>query len=116
LDKKALLLAMKFYTQRYDTEYGGFGKAPKFPTPVNLTFLLELARLRPDDLNEDAIFAAKQMVLNTLHKMALGGIHGTSNVSNRNLIPDSVGHGFARYSVTQDWSLPHFEKMYGWKM
>jgi len=40
---------------------------------VNLTFLLELARLRPDDLNEDAIFAAKQMVFNTLHKMALGG-------------------------------------------
>ena len=67
---------MKFYTQRYDTEYGGFGKAPKVPTPANLTFLLELARLRPDNLNEDAIFAATQMVLNTLHKMALGGIHG----------------------------------------
>lgn len=71
---------MEFYTQRYDTQDGGFGRAPKFPTPVNLTFLLELARLRPDNLSEEALFASKQMVINTLHKMALGGIHGPSNV------------------------------------
>ena len=69
---------MKYYTQRFDPTNGGFGTAPKFPTPVNLGFLLQLAKLKPDYLGENDILAAEQMVMNTLQKMALGGIHGIS--------------------------------------
>jgi uncharacterized protein YyaL (SSP411 family) len=101
---------MKFYSQRFDAENGGFGSAPKFPTPVNLGFLLQLAKLKPDFLSKDQVTGAGQMVLMTLQKMALGGIHGKYLTSE--LIADHIGCGFARYSVTKDWSLPHFEKMY----
>jgi uncharacterized protein YyaL (SSP411 family) len=69
---------MKYYTQRFDTENGGFGSAPKFPTPVNLSFLLQLASLKPEFLTEDEINGAGQMVMMTLQKMTLGGIHGRS--------------------------------------
>ena len=72
---------MKYYTQRFDTENGGFGDAPKFPTPVNLGFLLQLAKLKPDFLSKDEIFEAEQIVMKTLRKMALGGIHGKDNKS-----------------------------------
>ncbi len=76
--------------------------APKFPTPVNLTFLIRLGA-SPSEI-VDAIGKAEcqnatSMVTTTLQRMARGGIH------------DHVGHGFSRYSVTADWSLPHFEKM-----
>jgi uncharacterized protein YyaL (SSP411 family) len=67
---------LKYYTQRFDPTNGGFGTAPKFPTPVNLGFLLQLAKLKPELLGKDDILAAEQMVMNTLQKMALGGIHG----------------------------------------
>jgi uncharacterized protein YyaL (SSP411 family) len=69
---------MKYYTQRFDTENGGFGSAPKFPTPVNLGFLLQVASLKPDILTKDEINAAGQMAMMTLQKMTLGGIHGHS--------------------------------------
>ena len=69
-------MALKHYTQRFDTENGGFGSAPKFPTPVNLGFLLQLAKLKPDFLTDDDVLAAEQIAMNTLQKMALGGIHG----------------------------------------
>ena len=52
-----------------------------------------------DVLGAEDCALAKSMVLNTLAAMDKGGIH------------DHIGHGFARYSVTRDWSLPHFEKM-----
>ena len=67
---------MKYYTQRFDPTNGGFGTAPKFPTPVNLGFLLQLVKLKPDFLGKEDILAAEQMVMSTLQKMALGGIHG----------------------------------------
>jgi len=79
LDVKSLVLALKFYTQRFDIENGGFGGAPKFPTPVNLGFLLEVAKLKPKFLSADAVFAAERMVMTTLQKMTLGGIHGCSS-------------------------------------
>jgi uncharacterized protein YyaL (SSP411 family) len=71
---------LKYYTQRFDTENGGVGDAPKFPTPVNLGFLLQLVKLKPDFLSKDDIFHAEQMVRKTLQKMALGGIHGKGNL------------------------------------
>lgn len=78
--------------------------APKFPTPVNLAFLLRLSAFPPavrDVVGDAECKHAASMVITTLRHMARGGIH------------DQIGHGFARYSVTADWSLPHFEKMYG---
>src|SRR5579871_4546769 len=104
-----MALALKYYTQRFDPTHGGFGSAPKFPTPVNLGFLLQLVQLKPKFLTSEALFAAEQMAMNTLQKMALGGIHGMP--IDLYLILDHIGCGFARYSVTKDWSLPHFEKM-----
>lgn len=92
----------QFFRKRYDPIFGGFGLEPKFPTPVNLTFLLRLGSLpstAQDVVGDMECENAKDMALHTLRMMARGGIH------------DQIGHGFARYSVTADWSLPHFEKM-----
>lgn len=94
--------ALRHFTNRFDKQFPGFNKAPKFPTPVNLSFLLSLGRMGQtvkDVVGEDDCESAKSMVLKTLTTMTNGGIH------------DQVGNGFARYSVTRDWSLPHFEKM-----
>src|SRR5690625_623314 len=77
---------------RYDERFGGFGSAPKFPTPHNLLFLPRYAT-RTDD--QDAL----AIVTNTLRRMRSGGIF------------DQVGYGFHRYATDQRWLLPHFEKM-----
>jgi len=94
--------AYEHFKRRYDDVHAGFGGAPKFPTPANLHFLLKLGQF-PHAVTEVIgaadVQKAKQMVLTTLDRMNKGGIH------------DLIGHGFARYSVTKDWSLPHFEKM-----
>ena len=77
---------------RYDTIYGGFGEAPKFPPAMALNLLLrEWRRTGAAQLLE--------MVGRTLDKMSLGGIY------------DQLGGGFHRYSVDQFWVAPHFEKM-----
>ncbi|TDT63695.1 thioredoxin domain-containing protein [Fonticella tunisiensis] len=76
----------------FDMQYGGFGTAPKFPTPHNLYFLLRF--YRRFNKNE-----ALDMVLKTLDSMSLGGIF------------DHIGFGFHRYSTDRRWLLPHFEKM-----
>lgn len=102
LSLELLSQSVQHYNARFDKIHGGFGHAPKFPTPANLTHLIRLGAYGKevkDALGEDACTDASEMVLHTLRKMALGGIK------------DQVGCGFARYSVTQDWSLPHFEKM-----
>ena len=79
-------------TAAYDPEYGGFGNAPKFPQTDAILLLLEQAQVRSDpDL--------RQMAVHTLEQMAGGGTY------------DHVEGGFFRYSTTQDWSVPHFEKM-----
>jgi hypothetical protein len=85
-------LAFEDFKIKYDPEYGGFGKAPKFPIPHNLTFLLRYWRRYKDD-------SALGMVENTLTKMRLGGIY------------DDIGYGFHRYSTDRQWLVPHFEKM-----
>jgi hypothetical protein len=77
---------------RFDPDHGGFGTAPKFPTPHNLTFLLRQWRRRDDQ-------HALEMVEETLSQMRRGGIY------------DQVGFGFHRYSTDQRWHVPHFEKM-----
>jgi len=79
-------------SERFDSEKGGFGKSPKFPTPHNLTFLL---RYWKKNKNEHALF----MVEKTLQEMRLGGIY------------DQIGFGFHRYSTDVAWLVPHFEKM-----
>lgn len=94
--------AYQHFASRYDSVNGGFSKAPKFPTPANLSFLLRLGTYPTaisDIVGQDECARATTMAVNTLIKIARGGIR------------DHIGHGFARYSVTADWSLPHFEKM-----
>ena len=84
--------AFSQYADRYDPQYGGFGKSPKFPSPHNLIFLLRYSKLynNPTSL---------EMVENTLNYMRLGGMF------------DHIGLGFHRYSTDNRWFLPHFEKM-----
>lgn len=72
----------------FDTVYGGFGNAPKFPTPHNLLFLLRYYES-----------SAVEMVKKTLDAMHSGGIY------------DHIGGGFSRYSTDKKWLVPHFEKM-----
>jgi uncharacterized protein YyaL (SSP411 family) len=76
----------------FDDDHGGFGIAPKFPSPQNLLFLLRYWK-RNDSKH------ALEMVEKTLKEMHNGGIH------------DHIGFGFHRYSVDHTWFLPHFEKM-----
>ncbi|MFZ7120754.1 MAG: thioredoxin domain-containing protein [Eubacteriaceae bacterium] len=76
----------------FDHLKGGFGDAPKFPTPHKLLFLL---RYWKKTNNPDAL----DMVNKTLYNMRMGGIF------------DQIGFGFHRYSTDSDWLLPHFEKM-----
>ena len=76
----------------FDRSSGGENRAPKFPMPVNLEFLLAYGKLNNDD-------EAIQHVLLTLRRMAMGGIY------------DQIGGGFARYSTDKAWKVPHFEKM-----
>ena len=76
----------------FDSRYGGFGNAPKFPPHQTLLVLLRQGR---DDSESRARFMAKT----TLEAMAAGGIY------------DHVGGGFARYATDREWLVPHFEKM-----
>ncbi|MDR3592577.1 MAG: thioredoxin domain-containing protein [Negativicutes bacterium] len=76
----------------FDRRCGGFGQAPKFPTPHNLLFLLRHWRFAGEK-------KALAMVERTLDAMRRGGIY------------DHLGGGFARYSTDEKWLVPHFEKM-----
>ena len=76
----------------YDQQHGGFGAAPKFPTPSYLFFLLAVHRNNPDD-------SLWRVLSHTFDRMARGGMY------------DQVGGGFHRYSVDAEWLVPHFEKM-----
>ena len=78
--------------QSYDPRFGGFGTAPKFPTPHKLMFLL-----RYDEQTKDK--SVQDMVTQTLDHMYKGGIF------------DHLGYGFSRYSTDEIWLVPHFEKM-----
>jgi uncharacterized protein len=80
----------------YDEEWGGFGRAPKFPSPSNLEFLLAYHARQGEDARSPG---ALDMVLHTCRQMWRGGMY------------DHLGGGFARYAVDQQWLVPHFEKM-----
>ncbi len=92
LGESTLENAYEQLAQRFDDQHGGFGTAPKFPTPHNLLFLL---RYWKRSGNEKSLW----MVEKTLQAMRRGGIY------------DHVGFGFHRYSTDPLWLLPHFEKM-----
>ncbi len=78
--------------QAYDQEYGGFGVAPKFPTPSNLFFLSRYYKSSGEK-------TPLSMLTKTLDSMSSGGIY------------DQLGGGFHRYSTDRMWLIPHFEKM-----
>ena len=82
----------KIIMKQADREWGGFGKAPKFPQTFTLNFLLRYAHLTGNG-------EAKAQALLSLDKMAQGGLY------------DQAGGGFARYSTDAEWLAPHFEKM-----
>lgn len=91
-DKTILADAYDMFQKQFDREWGGFGTAPKFPTPHHLLFLMRYAEL-------EKVPEALKMTEITLEAMARGGIH------------DHIGGGFSRYSTDKQWLVPHFEKM-----
>src|SRR3989338_3057549 len=91
-DEGTLRSAYGQYAQRFDSRYGGFGGAPKFPSSHNLSYLLRYWKRA----NEPK---ALEMVEKTLTEMSKGGMY------------DHIGGGFHRYSTDQRWFIPHFEKM-----
>ena len=94
LDAKPLRLAREQLLKSFDESAGGFGHALKFPHLTDVAFLLRChARTQGGDA------AALHAALHSLEKMALGGIY------------DQLGGGFCRYSVDDEWMIPHFEKM-----
>jgi uncharacterized protein YyaL (SSP411 family) len=92
LSEEILVQAYSRLAARFDTTYGGFGGAPKFPQPMNLEFLLRYHHRTGES-------HALEMVDLTLTRMATGGIY------------DQLGGGFHRYSTDARWLVPHFEKM-----
>lgn len=84
--------AVKIFSDSFDKINGGFGLAPKFPTPHNLLFLMLYSKQSND-------LSAMKMTEKTLLQMRKGGIF------------DHIGHGFSRYSTDKFFLVPHFEKM-----
>ena len=84
--------AANIFSRIYDSVYGGFGSAPKFPTPHNLLFLMLYSKQNNAD-------NALEMAEKTLIQMRKGGIF------------DHIGYGFSRYSTDRYYLVPHFEKM-----
>ncbi|MEJ2055888.1 MAG: thioredoxin domain-containing protein, partial [Calditrichaceae bacterium] len=91
-DRKIFNMSVENLTQYYEKQYGGIGKAPKFPTAE--VFRLFLRKYHNDDEEQYL-----DMIEQTLKNMGKGGIF------------DQLGGGFARYSVDTQWLVPHFEKM-----
>src|SRR4051794_22956622 len=84
-DEGSLDAAVDALRRLHDSEWGGFGRAPKFPPASAIEFLLARGE--------------REMSLGTLRAMAAGGIH------------DQLAGGFSRYAVDRTWTVPHFEKM-----
>lgn len=91
-DLQLVKRAFHIYKRTFDEKHGGFGNAPKFPTPHNLLFLMQYYEKHEDG---DAL----RMVEKTLLQMYRGGIF------------DHIGGGFSRYSTDPYFLVPHFEKM-----
>jgi len=97
LNATTLDTARRQLEQGFDERLGGFGQAPKFPHPTNLERALRhyagtVASGNPDQ-------RALHIFEFTLDCMANGGLY------------DHLGGGFSRYSVDDQWMIPHFEKM-----
>jgi uncharacterized protein YyaL (SSP411 family) len=92
IEESILKEAYEDLLNSFDNEYGGFERAPKFPTPHKISFLLRYWRR---SMNPEALYMAEH----TLENMYRGGIH------------DHLGSGFHRYSTDNMWIVPHFEKM-----
>lgn len=92
LSPQILTGALKYFQDSFDAANGGFGIAPKFPQPTNLSMLLGYWYRTGDE-------QSLQMVEKTLDAMAKGGIY------------DHIGGGFHRYATDTRWLVPHFEKM-----
>ncbi|MDP9311882.1 MAG: thioredoxin domain-containing protein [Chloroflexota bacterium] len=92
LNERLLDQAASSIQQRFDPRYGGWGKAPKFPAPQTIDFLLRQYQRKGDE-------TVRQQAEYTLLRMAHGGMY------------DQLGGGFHRYSVDEKWLVPHFEKM-----
>src|SRR4051794_7298168 len=90
--EELLRAAVRRMAAVYDPEWGGFGRAPKFPSASAIEFLFRAHRRFGDS-------EALGMATGTLDAMARGGMY------------DVLGGGFARYSVDREWLVPHFEKM-----
>ncbi|MEW6543545.1 MAG: aldo/keto reductase [Nitrospirota bacterium] len=84
--------AVAQFAEDFDSRYGGFGQAPKFPPATGLSFLLRRHARTGDG-------QTLLMVRKTLDGMAAGGMY------------DQIGGGFARYATDDRWLVPHFEKM-----
>ncbi len=84
--------AYEILLNNYDSTWGGFGSAPKFPTPHQLTFLFRYYKRTKER-------ESLSMAISTLDRMRNGGIF------------DQIGFGFHRYCVDKKWLIPHFEKM-----
>lgn len=92
LEKNLIDAAFELYKHTFDEMYGGFGKAPKFPAPHNLLFLMQYFEKSGDE-------KAMRMVEKSLLQMYYGGMF------------DHIGGGFSRYSTDKYFLVPHFEKM-----
>ncbi len=93
VETKSLFQSAREYFQKsFDHECGGFGAAPKFPQPSNISFLYRLARRLNDE-------QSRKMASQTVEAICRGGIQ------------DQLGGGFHRYAVDRNWLVPHFEKM-----
>ncbi len=90
-DERTIKLGFEQLRESFDFENGGFGSAPKFPNPADISLLLQQAKAGNK--------VASAMALQMLSAMAAGGIY------------DQIGGGFCRYSVDERWNIPHFEKM-----
>ena len=97
LDGEPLRAARERTRQTFDSEFGGFGGAPKFPHPSSVDRLLRDWRATTSAAEPDV--EALFMVSLSLARMAEGGIY------------DQLGGGFCRYAVDRFWQIPHFEKM-----
>nr|MBN2277805.1 thioredoxin domain-containing protein [candidate division Zixibacteria bacterium] len=91
-DRSIVMLAAESLLNNYDRIHGGFGNAPKFPHPTELSFLMKIYA----NSGRTEILAAIEQ---TLTSMARGGIY------------DQIGGGFHRYATDSLWLVPHFEKM-----
>ena len=84
--------AMQQLAESFDSEWGGFGAAPKFPSTMSIDLIARAQQRLPQD-------DARTIITTTLDAMASGGMY------------DHIGGGFSRYSVDRQWLVPHFEKM-----